>query len=115
MTANNADECMFVQNEEQRDDCFNDVAFDTNNSLFCDFLFNAKRNGCILSVAKNTENVTTCNAISDALQQDACRFKIAKLTANPQLCYLISFNGVRDLCFEQLNATPQFKLIVEED
>jgi hypothetical protein len=90
--------CSMVSNQGDREKCNFDVALKTNDEKICPKAGVNDTERCYYTIAKKTLRLDICPLLSEPVNQDACRFSIAKSSNDSSVCSSIKFNQIRADC-----------------
>ena len=101
------DLCSYVGDDDQRRGCYYDVAIATNNVDLCSWVVDSKKNRCVTSIAIETESILACNMLSNGINVDACKSKVAREMEQVELCAEVGFDFIREKCLEHFNGESE--------
>ncbi len=96
--------CELIGNDEQRVDCFKSVALATNNYVLCEKLVDTDRRSCLTTIAVSQRDIALCKGIGTTLENDVCRYKVAKESGNRVFCDAVELRSVREECYTAFKA-----------
>ena len=83
----------------QRNSCFEQIAFATNDYVVCHALPDIDEARCIYEIAKIIKDENACDELKGTLHKSACYSRIAQLKEDVSLCEKVQTPLVRDKCF----------------
>lgn len=96
--------CAYIAEVTQNLDCVKQVAIATNNVELCNRLNTKNKGECLLKIATQTMDSSVCALFNDKtstageVNQDACYYKIAKLSGNKDICSKIALKQIKQSC-----------------
>lgn len=98
------DTCKGVADMAAKNDCYRELAFSTNNTRFCDRVFNASKmaESCYAKLAVEANSKKACNQLEDVKARGFCLHELAINKAETPLCGNIDDKSWRNDCYRQL-------------
>jgi hypothetical protein len=93
--------CGLINDPKQRWDCLLEVAHLTNDVTICNSIGPEGRGSCIRTIAVQLANPKICGRLNHPVNQDACRFKVAKTSVNESICDLIVTEAIKRDCHQR--------------
>lgn len=93
------DICDEITEEYTRDHCIAEVAIKNLDSLSCNLIKTKKHDFyCRKNIARQLENTSICEPITDWIEKDNCFFIALKNSTNPEDCNIIRSEIIRYDC-----------------
>lgn len=106
--------CLKVTLAQLQEDCFEDVAYATNDPKLCQALSQEKITPCLVKIAKATGDFTVCDSIDELLLRDQCIRWVALEANDSAICSEVSLREIRENCYEKLNSSVASEINLTE-